>query len=405
MAGNFTGPEGDLETPFNNFSSYFIDEYSFIDQYNPGSLWTWGYNAYGQLGDNTVSTRQSPIQTIANTTNWIQVSAGIYHVSGIKSDGTLWIWGYNNNGELGDNTVVRKSSPVQTVAGANNWIQVSCGEAATGAIKSDGTLWMWGSNGSGQLGDNTITKKSSPVQTVAGGNNWKQVSVGTSAISTVSAAINISGQLFLWGYNGYGALGDNTRTNKSSPVQTVSGGTNWKQVSCGDSHVGAIKTDGTLWMWGNNGSGQLGDNTTNSSSSPVQTVSGGTNWKQVSCGWAITGAIKTDGTLWLWGEGPGGQLGDNTITKKSSPIQTVAGGTNWKQVSISAFHSTGLKTDGTLWTWGYNTYGELGDNTTTKKSSPIQTVSGGTNWKQVSAGNEITIGIYFYDYNNQYPNK
>lgn len=109
--------------------------------------------------------------------------------------------------------------------------------------------------------------------------------------------------------------------------------------------------------------------------------------------------------LWNWGNNPDGELGDSTTNFKSSPVQTVAGGTNWKQVSISAFHSTGLKTDGTLWTWGYNTYGELGDNTTTKKSSPIQTVSGGTNWKQVSAGNEITIGIYFYDYNNQYPNK
>ena len=177
-------------------------------------------------------------------------------------------------------------------------------------------------------------------------------------------------------------------------MQTISGGTNWKQVSLNTYFSGAIKTDGTLWMWGLNTTGQLGNNTRDSKSSPIQTISGGTNWKQIATGSSgsaggYTAAIKTDGTLWLWGQNTYGQLGDNTRVPKSSPIQTISGGTNWKQVSGGSQNLpivAAIKTDGTLWTWGRNYYGALGNNTRDSKSSPIQTIAGGTNWKQVSCG-------------------
>ena len=181
----------------------------------------------------------------------------------------------------------------------------------------------------------------------------------------------------------------------TSPVQTVAAGTNWKQVSA-DTIVGAIKTDGTLWMWGDNGYGQLGDNTRTLRSSPVQTVAGGTNWKQVSTAGDNVGAIKTDGTLWAWGYGGSGKLGDggNGFSgSRSSPVQTVAGGTNWKQISAGYNHTSAIKTDGTLWLWGSNGVGQLGDNTVASKSSPVQTIAGGTNWKQISSSYDITLAI------------
>jgi len=303
------------------------------------------------------------------------------------SEGGLWNWGNNGSGRLGDNTSVNKSSPVQTIAGGTNWRQVSCGSANhTAAIKTDGTLWSWGYNSTGQLGDNTITNKSSPVQTVVGGNNWRQVAAGVSH----TAAVKTDGTLWLWGVNNNGQLGDNTITDKSSPVQTIAGGTNWRQVAACNYYTAAIKTDGTLWSWGYNTNGQLGDNTTTNKSSPVQTIAGGTNWRQVSCGSYHTAAIKTDGTLWTWGNDFYGQLGNNTTTAKSSPVQTVTGGTNWRQVACGTYHTAAIKTDGTLWSWGYNVNGQLGDNTTTDKSSPVQTIVGGTNWRQVSSGNYHT---------------
>ncbi len=250
-------------------------------------------------------------------------------------------------------------------------------------------LWMWGRNNFGQVGDNTTADKSSPVQTVAGGTNWKQLGCGYSH----TAVIKTDGTLWMWGQNLYGVLGDGTIANKSSPVQTIAGGSNWSQVASGNSITAAIKTDGTLWVWGVNGSGQLGDGTTLSKSSPIQTITGGTNWKQVSPGYFYTAAIKTDGTLWTWGDNSYGQLSDNTVVVKSSPVQTVAGGTNWTQVSGGAWHGASIKSDGTLWTWGRNDVGQLGDNTTISKSSPIQTIAGGTNWKSVSCGQLTTAAI------------
>ena len=366
----------------------FDDLFIRKDEYNVGNLWAWSYNAYGQLGDNTVVNKSSPVQTITGGTNWKQLECGASHAAAIRADGTLWMWGRNADGQLGDNSITNKSSPVQTTAGGTNWKQVACGSNQTAAIKTDGTLWMWGTNGNGELGDGTTTSRSSPVQTVAGGTDWKYVTSG----HLVTAAVKTDGTLWLWGYNNYGQLGDNTRTSKSSPIQTIAGGTNWKSAAFGYS-VAAIKTDGTLWTWGQNNYGQLGDNTVVNKSSPVQTTAGGTNWKQVACGTNHTAAIKTDGTLWTWGLNNFGQLGDNTRTSKSSPAQTITGGTNWKQVACGHLVTAAVKTDGTLWLWGYNSLGQLGDNTTEDKSSPVQTVAGGTTWRSVSASNYNIVAI------------
>jgi alpha-tubulin suppressor-like RCC1 family protein len=375
--------------------AYLIDRYpELADSFKQAGLWTWGNGGFGKLGDNTTTSKSSPVQTIAAGTNWKSVACGYAHTAAIKTDGTLWTWGYNSySGQLGDNTNANKSSPVQTISGGTNWKQVACGIYHNAAIKTDGTLWTWGYNNNGQLGDNTSgwgTNKSSPVQTISAGTNWKQVSCGAQH----TAAIKTDGTLWVWASGGNGQLGDNTTANKSSPVQTIAAGTNWKQVSCGNLHTVAIKTDGTLWAWGDNTFGDLGDNTSgNIRSSPVQTIAAGTNWKQVSCGADHTAAIKTDGTLWAWGINWAGQLGDNTTTGKSSPVQTIAGGANWKQVSSGNIGTAAIKADGTLWTWGINGQGELGNNTTTWQSSPVQTIAGGTNWKQVSCGINHTVAI------------
>ena len=390
---NFTGPEGILK-------DLYINDFDILDRYVGNQLWVWGLNNYGQLGTNNTTPGtgiSSPVQTVSGGTNWKQVAGGNRHTAAIKTDGTLWLWGFNTSGELGDNTTTSRSSPVQTVSAGTNWKQVSSGSFHTAAIKTDGTLWLWGLNSNGELGTNNTTNRSSPVQTVSAGTNWKQVSMG----SFHTAAIKTDGTLWVWGRNNYGQLGDNTVTNRSSPVQTISAGTNWKQVSVGYRHTAAIKTDGTLWVWGRNAYGQLGDNTITHKSSPVQTVSGGTNWKQVSCGGNSSGgnhtaAIKTDGTLWLWGFNGQGQLGDSTTTSRSSPVQTTSGGTNWKQVAGGNLHTAAIKTDGTLWLWGDNNSGELGDNTSNnRRSAPIQTVAGGTNWKQVSFGTAFTVAVTF----------
>jgi alpha-tubulin suppressor-like RCC1 family protein len=353
-----------------------------------GTLWLWGDGLAGQLGNNSTSNRSSPVQTVSGGTNWKQVSLGDFHFAAIKTDGTLWLWGNGLWGTLGINSSASQSSPVQTISSGTNWKQVSLGCDHSSAIKTDGTLWLWGFGSSGKLGNNSIINQSSPVQTVSGGTNWKQVSLGGGH----SSAIKTDGTLWLWGRGSVGNLGTNTTISQSSPVQTISGGTNWKQVSLGGAggdHSSAIKTDGTLWMWGNGSAGRLGNNSAANQSSPVQTISGGTNWKQVSLGSSHSSAIKTDGTLWLWGFGSSGRLGTNNLISQSSPVQTISGGTNWCSVSAGFAHTLAAKNDNTLFSMGSASSGQLGltnINLNCHTGSPVQTISGGSGWKEVSIG-------------------
>ena len=390
MPNQFFSPEGDLE-------NYFVTEYWLIDQYVGDELWVWGTGSAGRLGNAvTTGSISTPITTFSGGTNWKQVSGGLFfsHTAAIKTDGTLWTWGAGSAGKLGNAvTTGNISTPVTTFAGGTNWKQVSSGDTHIVAIKTDGTLWTWGNNIFGGLGNAAITSRSTPVTTFAGGNNWKQVSCGY--FHTV--AIKTDGTLWTWGFGGLGRLGNAVTTgNISTPVTTFAGGNNWKQVSCGYSHTAAIKTDGTLWTWGRGTFGVLGNATITSTSTPVTTFAGGTNWKQVSGGEGHTTAIKTDGTLWIWGRGTYGRLGNAVTTgDMSTPITTFAGGTNWKQVNCGGSHTSAIKTDGTLWTWGRGTYGRLGNAvTTTSISTPVTTFAGGNNWKQVIAGNAHTAAVF-----------
>jgi len=365
----------------------------------PPELWTWGHGTDGQLGNAaTTGNISTPITTFAGGTNWKQVSCGDSHTAAIKTDGTLWTWGRVSDGQLGNAvTTGNISTPVTTFAGGTNWKQVSSGGAHMASIKTDGTLWTWGRGTSGQLGNATITNTSTPVTTFAGGTNWKQVDCST----VHTASIKTDGTLWTWGRGDSGALGNAATTgNISTPVTTFAGGTNWKQVAGGGYHTAAIKTDGTLWTWGAGNNGQLGNATITNASTPVTTFAGGTNWKQVSAGSLHTAAIKTDGTLWTWGYGGRGMLGNVVTTGNiSTPVTTFAGGTNWKQVTASYRNTAAIKTDGTLWIWGRGDSGRLGNGTAIGSvSTPVTTFAGGTNWKQVSVAFIHTAAIESVDF-------
>jgi alpha-tubulin suppressor-like RCC1 family protein len=359
----------------------------------------WGDDYYGELGNGASGDSGYPDYIhlsyayptqILNVTQWKLVSAGRYgHSAGIKNDGTLWTWGNNSYGELGGGS--SRITPVQ-VGALTNWSSVSAGRSFNLAVKTDGTLWSWGVNVYGQLGDGTVTSKSSPVQ-VGLLTTWSSVAVGGYALYTTyggfSHAIKTDGTLWSWGNNTYGQLGQNDTTNRSSPVQ-VGALTNWSKVSGGQSYTLAIKTNGTLWAWGRNNFGQLGDGTVTSKSSPVQ-VGALTTWSLVSAGAYTALAVKTDGTLWSWGYNNQGQLGDGTVTSKSSPVQ-VGALTTWSSVSTGDYHCFAIKTDGTLWAWGYNQVGQLGDGSTANKSSPVQ-VGTSNNWSVISGGAAVYVGF------------
>jgi len=380
----------------------------------PPELWTWGQGTSGQLGNAVTTNVSTPVTTFAGGTNWKQVSAGTNFTSAIKTDGTLWTWGAGGSGLLGNAVTTNVSTPVTTFAGGTNWKQVSSGTSHTAAIKTDGTLWVWGLGGNGRLGNAVTTNVSTPVTTFAGGTNWKQVSSGTNH----TAAIKTDGTLWTWGSGGDGRLGNAVTTNVSTPVTTFAGGTNWKQVTIGYQHTAAIKTDGTLWTWGNANIGALGVlvdvitiNGTISSFSTTFTTSDttgvvvgqqvlSTNNSLNSLG--VVASITTNSQVifsqpYYAGGTYTGEVKLGFIVR-STPVTTFAGGTNWKQVSSGYRHTAAIKTDGTLWTWGSGGSGRLGNAVTTNVSTPVTTFAGGTNWKQVSGGNSHTAAIKSVDF-------
>ena len=222
---------------------------------------------------------------------------------------------------------------------------------------------------------------------------------GTILENSPASGLVVTPELWTWGLNGGFLLGTGDNTNRSTPSLIGGGGTNWKQVSFGLDHQGAIKTDGTLWMWGNSANGRLASAGSNV---PVTTFAGGTDWKQISCGSGHSAAVKTDGTLWTWGRNNNAELGINATGARSTPVTTFTGGTNWKSLSLEGLSSDtagAIKTDGTLWVWGLNDDQQLGINAAGNRSTPVTTFAGGNNWKQVAAGGRDRTGaIQTIDY-------
>jgi len=364
--------------------------------FSGAALYSWGNAQFGRLA--LTASTYSPTQ-VGTLTNWAKVSAGHNFGGAVKTDGTLWTWGQGSIGKLGNNTTNDVDSPVQ-IGTLTNWAQVATGAYHTRAITTNGELYAWGSNGQGRLGDGTTFARSSPVQ-IGALTNWAYAADGqpTSALN-FTVAIKTDGTLWSWGSNQTGRLGIGVYGgDRSSPVQ-IGALTNWSQASIGDAEAAAIKTDGTLWAWGNNNGGRLGDNTTFARSSPVQ-IGTLTNWAQVSVA-GSTGmhAVKTDGTLWAWGSNASGRIGDNVagtnVGYRSSPVQ-IGALTNWAQVCSAPSNGFAVKTDGTLWSWGANNFGQLGIGSpnSTFRSSPVQ-VGSLTDWSAVSGtglGNHALLGV------------
>ena len=358
-----------------------------------GQLYTWGIGTDGQIGDGNMTTMSTPVFIRSMDDFWTSTGIGSVnagHIAGIRSDNTLWLWGLGTSGQLGQNNVVSRSQPIQLGQETLSWTYIAGSSilpstAFSAGIKSDGSLWAWGNNTYGQLGINSILHRSSPVQ--VGTSSWTQVAVGNSTM----IAIKSGGTLWSWGGNNVGELGDNSLNTlvRSSPVQV--GTSSWTSISAIiRNNVAAIRSDGTLFTWGYNAFGQLGDNTTTNRSSPVQI--GNFVWKTISSGFNYyTSAIRLDGTLWAWGQNSNGQLGQNDVVDKSSPVQV--GTSTWKQITNGANYTLGIDINNRLYTWGLNSYGQLGQNDTTDRSSPVQV--GTSSWTIISAGQEgISTGSY-----------
>lgn len=356
-------------------------------------VYAWGCNASYQLG-NTGTSRSSPTSIFGGILNWSQVSSGASHTMTIRADATAWGWGSGDFGKLGNNNTFGNCtrSPGCVVGGFSDWQQVSAGGAHTFGLRSNGSVWTWGLNNCGQLGNNSTFNAGSPVSVVGGFTDWCQVSAGwgdgDAGARPFGLAVRTNGTAWGWGSNSYGQLGSYAGVNLSSPVSVVGGFTDWCQVKAGSCFSLGLRTNGTAWGWGRGNNGQLGDRNATSRSSPVSVVGGFTDWCELSTGYFSSAGLRTNGTAWTWGSNGSGQLGNDgsAAVNQSSPVSVVGGFTTWCDISVGGQHVLATRTDSSLWAWGYNGQGQIGDNSVSNRSSPVSVAGGLSGWTQASAG-------------------
>jgi alpha-tubulin suppressor-like RCC1 family protein len=362
----------------NTWKKVFASTHSLALKTN-GTLWAWGRNNYGQLGLGNTTYRSSPAQIGANT-DWIDISGGYEHSIAIKSDGTLWGWGFNHGDSASSSNRMVLGLPAGILSpilfAGSGWTSVNTSYSGNVGVKTNGTLWSWGRNTFGELGLGDTDNRSSPVQ-IGSATDW------TIPISADQSGAGLkSGKIYTWGRNSYGQLGLGNTTNRSSPVQ-VGTGTDWANIYAGNGWFVAKKTNSSIWSWGLNATGTLAQGNTTNRSSPVQ-IGGDTDWQKIKT-FRHALAIKSNGTLWAWGKNTNRESGIPTIfTNISSPVQ-VGSDTDWAEVSSGDNCSLAIRTNGTLWAWGQNTYGKLGNSSTTEQTSPIQ-IGNSTDWSKVFAG-------------------
>lgn len=362
-----------------------------------GRLFMWGYNYYGQLGDSTTTSRNTPTEItshfdLAGSETITQVTLGTYHSSALTSEGRLFMWGNNEYGQLGDGTTIWRNAPTEI----NNHflllldetvIQVSLGFAHSSALTSEGRLFMWGYNAVGELGDGTIMSRHTPVEisdqfNLNEGENIFQVSLAYLR----SSALTSEGRLFMWGINSYGQLGDGTTINRSTPTDItdsfeISTDDMIVLVSLGGYHSSALTSKGNLFVWGWNAHGQLGDGTNTNRTTPTEItshfdLSNDDTLIQVTLGQVYSSALTSKGRLLMWGNNGVGQLGDGTTMNRSTPtditgVLALPTDETTTHVSFGESHSSALTSKGRLFVWGGNSFGQLGDGTTTQRETPF----------------------------------
>ncbi|GIF41571.1 hypothetical protein Axi01nite_58820 [Actinoplanes xinjiangensis] len=399
-----------------------------------GTLWCWGHNFGGMLGDGTDVHRGAPVR-VGDARNWASVSPGTTHTCATRTDGSLWCWGSHTYGQLGLGDAGTSTPRPARVGTATIWASVSTSSQASCAIRTDRSLWCWGSNANHMLGDGTGTDRWSPTR--IGTQTWAAVDLGAShtcgirtdrtlwcwgfglrgelgigpnqrsrtvpvqvgtaatwtALATTqdhTCAVDTGHALWCWGGNEAGRLGDGTVVDRDVPVR-AGAGTSWASVAAGMNHTCAVTTDGRTRCWGENDNGELGDGTTVSSSGPV-TVNADLTTRTVVAGLRYSCALTTAGRLWCWGDNLGGLLGDGTFVPSTSMPSAVrvGDGTDWADVAVGERHTCAVRTSGSLWCWGGNAHGQLGDGRMVPRATPAPV--GGT-WRSVAAGNGTTCAV------------
>lgn len=348
-------------------------------------LWSAGTNANGRTAQNTTTSRLTSFTQVGTAINWSMVSIGSQYGLAINSLGELYSWGNNGDGRTGQGTTVGNTLVPTKIGTATNWVHCSAGVSHGLAVNSAGELWAWGLNTSGQLGrGNTTSPQTTPVK-IGSSTNWTKVSAGANH----SMALNSADDLYAWGSNSAGQVGNGSfGVNRTTPYQ-ISG--DWKWCSAGGNSSLAITTSGESWVWGSNTNGATGLGSGVSSKTTPFQLGVATNWTMGSLGTQHILLVNSSGHLYGAGYNYLGEVGVGNTTIQYDLVR-VGSRTDWSFVATGNFQSMGILTSGALYGWGNNSEGGLGLGNQTDQTSPTQ-VGSSTNWKDVDAGDNVSIAI------------
>ncbi len=341
-----------------------------------GGVKCWGNNSSGQLGDGSTTNTTTPVDVVGLGSAVTAIAIGNGHTCALSIVGGVKCWGGNGYGQLGDGTMESKNTPVDVVGLSSGVAAIDAGNGAyTCALTTAGGVKCWGHNGSGQLGDGTMESKNTPVDVVGLSSGATAINAG----STHTCALTMTGGVKCWGRNNSGQLGDGTSgdgTSKTTPVDVVGLGSGMAAIVANGDHTCALTTAGGVKCWGNNGFGQLGDGTMESKNTPVDVVGLGSDVTSIVAGVSHTCALTTGGGIKCWGANGTGQLGDGTTgwDGKSTPVDVVGLGSG-AAATAAGYHCTcALTTTGGVKCWGNNNFGQLGDGTTADRNTPVDVV-------------------------------
>lgn len=356
-----------------------------------GRLWAWGDNGNGRLGINTTATlsTRTPVSVLGAVKTFCKIAVGNAWSAAIDKNGRVWCWGNGGDGRLGNNSTVSALTPVSVLGAVKTFCEIACDNAHTAAIDKDGKIWSWGFNNSGQLGNGANVSQLTPVSLAGAVKTFCKISLGNGQ----TLALDKNGRAWAWGFNANALLGDNSVTARNTPVSVGGAIKTFCQIAAGNQHSLAIDKYNNTWAWGPASSWQLGNNAATSVRTPKSIVLGA---NKTFCSIAISNfsnAIDKNGRVWSWGLNTAGQIGDNSTTARYTPVSVLGAVKTFCQISNQAQHVLAIDKNGRAWGWGNNVSGKIGDNSTTQRNTPVSIVGTIKTFCRIFAGNQHSLAI------------
>lgn len=374
-----------------NVSDIVLGENHTCAKTSANSMSCWGYNSDGQLGDGTLTDSLVPISVSGMSTGVDGIAAGSFFSCALLSDGSIKCWGINSSGQIGNNfNSAFLAFPVDTMGLSTNYSRLDAGSNYTCALGIDGAMKCWGNNTSGQIGDGTVTPKSTPTSVVGIGESVSRISASGTGHTCV---VTVSGAAKCWGNNFNGQLGDGLTSSRSSPATVTGLSSGISDITGGTSHTCALTTSGGMKCWGSNSNGRLGDGTLVQKTNAVDVTGLTTGVAAIEAWGSHTCALTTSGGVKCWGSNSNGQVGDGTTTQRPNAVDVIGLTSDIVDIAGGFSHTCALTTSGGVKCWGLNSSGQLGDGTTTQRTTAVDVVGLSSGVTAISAGQSHTCAL------------